>query len=253
MYCMRRRVGGRSHDHDGVGHGASFFQGLDDLGDGGALLADGDVDADEIAALVVDDGVKGDGGLAGLAVADEQFALAAADGNHGIDGLDAGGHGLAHRLTVNDAGGDALDRIELGGDDGTLVIDGLTERVDDAANDGVADGHAHDGSGALDLVAFLDLGGFTEKHGADLILFEVHGQARDAVGEGEQFASHDLVQAMNAGDAVANGDHGANFIDGDLVFVVFDLLTNELCNLVCFNLGHVCSQLPLPAIRRQGT
>ena len=108
-------------------------------------------------------------------------------------------------------------------------------------------------AGALDLVAFLDLGGFTEQHGADLILFEVHGQARNAVGEGEQFASHDLVQAMNAGDAVANGDHGSNFIDGDLAFVVLDLLTNELGNLVCFNLGHFCSQLPAASDRRPGT
>ena len=181
-----------------------------------------------------------------------QFALAAADGNHGVDGLDAGGHGLAHRLAVDDAGSDALDRIELGGDDRTLVVDGLTEGVDHAADEGVADRHAHDSAGALDLVAFLDFGGFTEQHGADLILFEVHGQARNAVGEGEQFASHDLVQAMNAGDAVANGDHGSNFIDGDLAFVVLDLLTNELCNLVCFNLGHFCSQLPAANDRRAG-
>ena len=58
--------------------------------DGRQLLADRDVDADEVAALLVDDRVDRDGGLARLAVADDQLALAAADRDQGVDGLDAG-------------------------------------------------------------------------------------------------------------------------------------------------------------------
>ena len=45
------------------------FQRLFELGDGARLLSDGDIDADDILALLVDDGVEGDSGLAGLAVA----------------------------------------------------------------------------------------------------------------------------------------------------------------------------------------
>ena len=56
-------------------------------------------------SLLIDDGVQDDGGLAGLAVADDQFALAAADGNHRVDGLDAGLQRLAHRLAIHDARG----------------------------------------------------------------------------------------------------------------------------------------------------
>ena len=41
-----------------------------------------------------------DGGLAGLPVADDQLALAAADGGHGVDGLDAGLHRLLDRLAL---------------------------------------------------------------------------------------------------------------------------------------------------------
>src|SRR5690606_6588688 len=62
---------------------------LDDLGDRRLLLADGDVDALNVLALLVDDRVDRDGGLAGLAVADDELALAAADGDHAVDGLDA--------------------------------------------------------------------------------------------------------------------------------------------------------------------
>ena len=69
-----------------------------DGGDGRALLADRDVDAAHLllrvagvpGALLVHDRVDGDGGLAGLAVADDQLALAAADRDHRVDGLDPG-------------------------------------------------------------------------------------------------------------------------------------------------------------------
>ena len=37
--------------------------------------SDGDIDADDILALLVDDGIRCNGGLAGLAVADDQLTL----------------------------------------------------------------------------------------------------------------------------------------------------------------------------------
>ena len=92
-----RRVGGGGGDHDGIVHGAVVLEHLDELRDGRALLADGDVDAIELGLLVaarvdrflIEDGVEDDGGLAGLAVADDQLALAAADGDERVDGLQA--------------------------------------------------------------------------------------------------------------------------------------------------------------------
>ena len=57
-------------------------------------------------------------------------------------------------------------------------------------------------------------------------------------GNDKQLAGHDLLQAVNTGDTVAQREHRADFVDRDLGFVVFDLLANELCNFVCFNLSH---------------
>src|SRR3546814_18110929 len=82
-------------DDDRIFHRAIFFELTHDLRDGRALLADGDVDAIELLALIgalvgfalVDEGVDRDRGLAGLAVADNQFALAAADGDEGVERL----------------------------------------------------------------------------------------------------------------------------------------------------------------------
>ena len=74
------------------------------------LLGDRHVDADDARPLLVDDRVDGDGGLAGLAVADDQLALAAADRGHGVDGLDAGLQRLVDRLPPGDARRDRFER-----------------------------------------------------------------------------------------------------------------------------------------------
>jgi hypothetical protein len=66
--------------------------------DGRLLLADGDVDAEDALALLVDDRVERDGGLARLTVADDELALAAADRDHRVDGLDARLQRLLDRL-----------------------------------------------------------------------------------------------------------------------------------------------------------
>ena len=79
------------------------------LGDRRLLLADRDVDADHVLALLVDDRIDRDRGLAGLAIADDQLALTAADRDHRVDGLDARRHRLVDRLPSHDARGLELD------------------------------------------------------------------------------------------------------------------------------------------------
>ena len=54
----------------------------------------------------------------------------------------------------------------------------------------------------------------------------------------EQLAGHDLFQAVNFGDAVADLDHRADFGDGDAGFKVLDLLPDDFVNFVCFNWFH---------------
>merc|ERR1712079_532795 len=79
-------VRGSGGHNDGVLHGISIGQSLDNLGHGRSLLADGNVDAEQlllgvssiVESLLVDDGVNGDGGFAGLPVANDQLTLATA-------------------------------------------------------------------------------------------------------------------------------------------------------------------------------
>src|SRR6478735_11169664 len=107
-------VTGRGVHHDRVVHGAVLGQRADGLRDRRRLLADGDVDALHALTLLVQDRVDGDGGLAGLAVADDQLALAPTDRRHRVDGLDAGLEWLVHRLAAGDPGRLDLEAADVG-------------------------------------------------------------------------------------------------------------------------------------------
>ena len=68
-----------------------IFKDLHDVGDGGSLLADGDVDAVKLlgvlsigvieGGLLVDDGINGDGSLSSLSVTNDELSLATTNGD----------------------------------------------------------------------------------------------------------------------------------------------------------------------------
>src|SRR5699024_1485987 len=145
-------------DDGGVLHRTVLLERRPHRGDGRALLADGDVDAADLllrvagfpVGLLVQDRVDADRGLAGLAVADDQLALAAADRGHRVDRLEAGLQRLLDGLALHDAGrlqleGAASDGLDLaaavgrgaaGGGDAAGVADtaGGGERAAGAAD-----------------------------------------------------------------------------------------------------------------------
>src|SRR5690606_19912487 len=136
--------------------GAVLTELLDDLRDRRLLLADGDVDALNVLALLVDDRVDRDGGLARLAVADDELALTAADRDHAVDGLDARLERLLDGLALHDAGRLDLDAAGRLGVEGALAVDRLAEGVDDATEQLGADADLDDAAGPLDGGALLE-------------------------------------------------------------------------------------------------
>ena len=94
---------------------------------------------------------------------------------------------------------------------------------------GVAHRHAHDAPGALDFVAFADLGVFAEQHHAHLVFFQVHGDARPRragnwSSSPAMTLSRPCTRAMPSPSVMTVPD----FVDGDLGFVVLDLLADQL-------------------------
>ena len=131
----RRRSRRGRIDDDRIRHRVVIFEGFANLRDSGFLLADRDVDADQILAFRVDDRVYGNRGFAGLAVADYELALAAANGNHRVDCLQPGQHRLSHRLAIDDARREFLERVEFSaGINRALSINRSCERIDYAAD-----------------------------------------------------------------------------------------------------------------------
>ena len=234
----RRRIGCGRGDDDRVFERAALFEDLHELRDGRALLADGDIDAIElfgvgpglVDGLLVQDGVENDRGLAGLAVADDQLALAAADRDQRVDGLEARRHRLVHRAARDDAGRLHVDAAAFGRLDRALAVDRIAERVDDAAKQALADRHVDDRAGALDDVAFLDVAVGAEDDDADIVAFEVQRHAADAAGELDHLAGLDVVEAVDAGDAVADGQHLADFGDLGLLAEILDLVFQNCGN-----------------------
>ena len=116
---------------------------------------------------------------------------------------------------------DAAALFEL---DRALAVDRLAQRVDDAAQQALAHRHVHDLAEAADFVAFLDLGVGPEDHDADVVALKVQGHALNpGVGELHHLAGLDLVEAVDAGDAVADRQHLADVGDVGFFAEVGDL------------------------------
>ena len=91
----------------------------------------------------------------------------------------------------------------------------------------LADRHVDDGAGALDRLAFLDLAVGAENDDADVVALEVERHAARAVLEFDHLAGLHLVEAVGAGDAVADAQHLPDFGDFRLGAEIGDLSSSE--------------------------
>ena len=196
-----RRVVALGHDHDGVIQRALFPQDGHGLRHGGRALADGAIDAHDILAALVENGVDRNGGLARLPVAQNQLALAAPDGNERIDDLEAGLERHGDGCAVHDGRGGAFDGQALAGGHRPVAIERPAERIDDASQQSVAHGHVHDPARALDFIARVQMPVFAEQHDADFVLVHVERDAEHVAGKCHQFLEAHAGKAGDRGDA----------------------------------------------------
>src|SRR5690606_23736513 len=108
--------------------------------------------------------------------------------------------------------------------DRALAVDRVAERVDHAAEQAHADRGVDDGAGALDGVAFLDVAVVTEDNDADIVGLEVERHPADAAREFDHLAGLDVVEAVDARDAVADRQHLADFGNFGLLAEILDLV-----------------------------
>src|SRR6185437_7975445 len=178
-------IGSSGGDNNGIVERALLLEHLHELGDGRALLPNGDIDAVEldffirlrVERFLIEDGVERDSRLSGLTIADDQLALTTADRDQRVDRLEAGRHRLMHRLPWNNARCFDVDACTFVRLDRALSIDRITKSINHASKQTFADGHVDDGASALYGLTFLDLAVIAENHDADIVIFEVEGNA----------------------------------------------------------------------------
>ena len=122
----RGRLRGAGRNNDRVVHGAVLPEPIHYLSDGGELLPNGDIDADDIAPLLVNDGVDRQGRLTGLPIADYQLPLSPSDGDHRINRLKPGLQRLFDRLARDNSGRLELDPPSLFGLNRAAAVDRLS-------------------------------------------------------------------------------------------------------------------------------
>ena len=111
--------------------------------------------------------------------------------------------------------------------DRPLAVDRIAECVDDPAQKLLADRNFDDGAGAFYRVAFLDVPVRPEDHDADIVHFEVERHAASPGRKFDHFAGLHIVQAVDAGDAVADRQHLADFGDFGFLAEILDLLFQD--------------------------
>ena len=92
---------------------------------------------------------------------------------------------------------------------GTLAVDRLAQRVDDATEQFGPDRHFQDTAGGLDDVTFGDMLVLAKYHHADRVALEVQREAEGVAGELDHLALHHVRQAVNAADAIRHRHHRA--------------------------------------------
>ena len=201
-------IGGSSSNNDAVGHSTVLVKLTDQLGDGGPLLSDSNVDTGQGIGLglLVDDGVDGNGSLSGLLISDDKLTLSTSNGDEGVDGLKAGKHGLADGLTGDDTGGLDLTKTPGALLQAGTAIDGYTKAVDDAAEKLGPDGNVDNSTGTLDGVALKDIAIVSKDHNSNIGLLKVEGHAAETAGKDNHLSGLDLLQTVDTGDTISDTD-----------------------------------------------
>jgi hypothetical protein len=105
----------------------------------------------------------------------------------------------------------------------TLGVKRLTQRVDHAADQGVANRDRGHATGASHLVTLVDFRVLAENRRADIVLLQIKHQAHNVTGKQNQLRHLDVLQTPDAGDAIADLQDGADGLHRELGVIFLKL------------------------------
>src|SRR5664279_1842028 len=193
--------------HNGVVHRTLLVEVSHYFSHSGRALPNRTIDAHHILSALVEDRVDGDGSLAGLAIAENQFALATTDGNECVDRLQPGLQRNAHRHAIHDRCSSTFNGETLLRSDRALTVQRIAQGVYHASQQTVSHGDVHHTTSSLHFVACVQALVVPEQDDADLFFIEIECYAEQTSRE-----CHDLL-VTNAGETRECRDPGGDFCD----------------------------------------
>ena len=102
-----------------------------------------------VPALRVANSVDGDGSHADLTTTNDKFTLATTNWHHDVDWLEIGHHGLVDRTTAKDTGRLQGGTTTFDSVNGALAVDGVTQGIDNTAEESRTNGNIDDLAGTF--------------------------------------------------------------------------------------------------------
>src|SRR5208283_1635180 len=183
----RRRLARCSRNHYSMFHSSIMFKGLYHARNARPFLTYGNIDANDVAALLVDDRIKSNRSLSCLAVTDDQFPLSPSNRDHRINCLYSCLERLPDRLPVNNTRRNNVDNSACLRIDRPLAVNRLPDSIYNPSDHFLSDRNRHDLAGPFDNVAFLNVGVLAEQDRSNHVFFKVKRHAEDIIGELEKF------------------------------------------------------------------
>ena len=241
-----RRICCRSCNDDGIIHCSLLFQGIHYGSYRRAFLADGHINAidripGEICLALIENGVDRYRSLAGLTVADYEFALTTADRNHRINGFEACLKRFGNRLTKDDSWSLPFKwHLTKISPDRTLSVKRFSQRIDNSPKHRFAYIYGSDPSRTLCRHTLLDLIRRAKQNGSYVILFKVHNHCHHAIVELKKFSSFGIQQSVYPDHSVTHLKHLPHLFELEFGTYVLELAEQNFRNLrrpdcICHN------------------
>ena len=160
---------------------------------------------------LVDDGVNCNSGLTSFTVTNDEFALTATNGDHGVNSLDSCLHWLVHGLATHDAWSLNFYTTNDSANNVTLAVDWLAECVNNATQKRITNRNRQNTTGCFYWLAFFNAIGISENYSTNGVFVEVQSETNGSVFKLKQFVYCAIGKTRHAGDTVA---HFCNTTDG---------------------------------------
>ena len=124
--------------------------------------------------------------------------------------------------------------------DWALAVNRLTERVHNAAKQTFANRNVNDFAETLNCVALFNAAVITKDNNTNIICFEVQGHALNAARKLDHLAGADIVQAVDTGDTITNGQNLSNVGNFSFFTEALNLLLEDRGDLCGANVHNLC-------------